>query len=336
MAFQAPVCVRCRLVVVAVCFVAAAGLTACNRGSAANGAGGAAGPGGPGGRRGAGPSVEVRTTTVQRMSVQRTVDLAGTLLSPDQAKVSAEAAGVVRQVLVEIGTEVTAGQPLVRARSAGAGAGAGAGRELAAPDLRAAGHARRRRTATTPPPADEQVATVKTAIANLDDAKAAMARAETLRKRGILSPVDLQTAADPAQGGRGGLPVGVRHGAQPEGAAAGPPGGLRAGAEEARRRRGEGAHRRRRSSERFVQVGEYIPRADGGRDHRAGEPAEAPDRRAGTPRGRHPARPGGRVPGGVVRRHACSSGKVAYVSPAVDQTMRTFRSRRWSTTTTAG
>src|SRR3972149_1140424 len=77
----------------------------------------AAGCGQPAGdqsRRGGGPVVAVHTTTVQRMAVQRQVDLAGTLMSPDQAKVSAEAAGIVRQVLVEIGREVRAGDPLVK------------------------------------------------------------------------------------------------------------------------------------------------------------------------------------------------------------------------------
>ena len=63
--------------------------------------------------RGGGPSVSVRTTTVQRMTVQRQVDLAGTLLSPDQARVSAEAAGIIRAVLIDIGREVRAGDPLV-------------------------------------------------------------------------------------------------------------------------------------------------------------------------------------------------------------------------------
>ncbi len=48
------------------------------------------------------------------MAVQRQVDLAGTLMSPDEAKVSAEVAGVVREVLVEIGREVHAGDPLVK------------------------------------------------------------------------------------------------------------------------------------------------------------------------------------------------------------------------------
>src|SRR5215217_5190795 len=64
-------------------------------------------------RRG-GPAVAVRTTTVQKMAIQRQVDLAGTLMSPDQARVSAEAAGIVRAVLVEIGREVRVGDPLVR------------------------------------------------------------------------------------------------------------------------------------------------------------------------------------------------------------------------------
>jgi multidrug efflux pump subunit AcrA (membrane-fusion protein) len=65
-------------------------------------------------RRGGNPSVAIQTTATKRITVQRQVDLAGTLLSPDQAKVSAEAAGVVRSVLVEIGREVRVGDPLVK------------------------------------------------------------------------------------------------------------------------------------------------------------------------------------------------------------------------------
>src|SRR5260370_3432957 len=53
-----------------------------------------------------GQVVNARTTTVQRISVQRTADLSGTLVSPDQARVSSEVAGIVREVLVEIGQEV--------------------------------------------------------------------------------------------------------------------------------------------------------------------------------------------------------------------------------------
>jgi len=52
-------------------------------------AGQAAGPGGGrGGRGGRGAAVATQVTAVQRMSVQREVELSGTLLSPDQAKIS--------------------------------------------------------------------------------------------------------------------------------------------------------------------------------------------------------------------------------------------------------
>jgi RND family efflux transporter MFP subunit len=161
-------------------------------GSTAGGARGAGAAGG-GGRRGGGPSVDVRVTNVQRMSIQRMVDLAGTLNSPDQAKVSSEAAGVVRQVLVEIGSEVKAGQPLIRLDP----------RELEFAAVQAESTLRQTYAqlgmhenvkGDTPPPPDEQVASVKTAIANLEDAKAGMARADALNKKGVLSAVDLQAA----------------------------------------------------------------------------------------------------------------------------------------------
>ena len=42
------------------------------------------------------------------------MDLAGSLISPDQAKVSSEVAGVVRKVLVELGQEVGVGQVVVK------------------------------------------------------------------------------------------------------------------------------------------------------------------------------------------------------------------------------
>src|SRR2546430_11416948 len=65
-----------------------------------------------GGQRGGGArtNISVQTATVQRIAVQRQVDLSGTLISPDQARVSSEVGGIVRDVLVEIGQEVAAGQ----------------------------------------------------------------------------------------------------------------------------------------------------------------------------------------------------------------------------------
>jgi RND family efflux transporter MFP subunit len=170
----------------------AAALAACGGGSGATSAnGGSAGRGGRGGV--SGPAVPVRTVTVQRIAIERQVELAGNLLSPDQAKVSAEVAGVVRQVAVEIGSEVRVGQPLVLLEP----------RELDLALARAESSLRQTYAqlgmhgsldgdAQTPP--DDEVASVKTAIANRDDAKANYERARTLSSRGLLAPSDLLTA----------------------------------------------------------------------------------------------------------------------------------------------
>ena len=151
-------------------------------------------PAGGQARRGGGaPVIAVRTTPVQKMAIQRQVDLAGTLMSPDQARVSAEAAGIVRQVLVEIGREVRAGDPLVRLET----------RELSLAVARAESALRQTRAQLgmhgpidggDAPPPDDQIGSVRTAIASRDDARASHERATMLAGRGLLSPVDLQTA----------------------------------------------------------------------------------------------------------------------------------------------
>lgn len=156
---------------------------------------GGAGAGTPQGRRGGGGGapVAIKTATIQRMAVQRQVDLAGTLLSPDSAKVSSEAAGVVRQVLVEMGREVRAGDPLVRLEP----------REASLAVARAESALRQTRAqlgmhgpleAGDTPPADEEIGSVKNALANLQDARANSERASMLAGRGLISPVDLQAA----------------------------------------------------------------------------------------------------------------------------------------------
>lgn len=143
--------------------------------------------------RGAGGGVAVHTVGVQRMSVQRQIDLAGTLLSPDQARVSAEAAGVVRRVLVEIGREVGVGSPLVEIEP----------RELKLALERAEAALLQTRAQLgmsgpvdrdEAPPADADIAVVKTATANRDDARAAFERAKALNARGITSFEVLQAA----------------------------------------------------------------------------------------------------------------------------------------------
>jgi membrane fusion protein (multidrug efflux system) len=140
------------------------------------------------GNRQAARGVPVKQGKPQRVTVQREVDLAGTLTSPDQARVSSEAAGVIRQVMVELGTEVRAGDPLVRLdpresqlaveraesalRQTEAQLGMGNGSEATA----------------------EQVAAVRTAEANRADARSAYERAQRLVERGLLAPVELQNA----------------------------------------------------------------------------------------------------------------------------------------------
>ena len=136
-------------------------------------------------RRDAGRSagVAVSTAPVQHISIQRSVDLAGTLISPDEAKVSAEAPGVVESVSVQLGDEVRKGQELVRL----------APRELELALQRAESALRQTEAqlgmsgADSQPLPDDQIATIRTAAANLDDARTQNTRAEQLAARGLLA-----------------------------------------------------------------------------------------------------------------------------------------------------
>src|SRR5436309_2194426 len=134
-------------------------------GSTKNGQKGFGQRGGAAGGRG-GQVVNAKTTTVQRMSIQRTADLSGTLVSPDQARVSSEVAGIVRDVLIEIGQEVKVGQDLVHLDSV----------ELNLALQRAESALRQTEAqlgidsshgGQIPP--NEQISTVRTAAANRDD-----------------------------------------------------------------------------------------------------------------------------------------------------------------------
>ena len=164
--------------------------TGCNTTSGqADGAGGRGG--GRGGRGGGGPVVHVDTATPQRISVERRVDLSGTLVSPDQARVSSEVGGIVLDVPVQLGTEVRVGDVLVHIEPRELG--------LALERAESALHQVEAqlgidRTQDQQPPPDEQIASVRQAIANRDDARAAFARAEQLSSRGLLSQVDHDTA----------------------------------------------------------------------------------------------------------------------------------------------
>jgi RND family efflux transporter MFP subunit len=155
-----------------------------------------AGPPGRGrGMRGGGFSpaaeVQIQTTGVQKMSIQREVDLAGSLVSPDQAKVSSEVAGVVRQVLAELGQEISAGQVIVKLDT----------RELDLALQRARSQLKQTEAQLAidgvrfkEPPPDDQISSVRMAAANRDDALAQLRRAQRLRSQNLLPQSDLDTA----------------------------------------------------------------------------------------------------------------------------------------------
>jgi len=142
------------------------------------------------GRRDAGRSsaTAVSTAPVQRISIQRTIDLSGTLISPDEAKVSAEAAGVVQSVSVRLGDEVARGQELVRL----------APRELELALERAQSALRQTQAQLgmadedSEPLADDRIAAIRTAAANLDDARTQNQRAEQLANRGLLAGAEVE------------------------------------------------------------------------------------------------------------------------------------------------
>lgn len=159
-------------------------IAGCNSGQAA-------GPGTGRGRGRGGPAVQIESATISRMSIERHADLSGTLVSPDQAKVSSEVAGIVREVPIQLGTEVRAGDTLVRLEP----------RELALALERADSALKQveaqlglTRSDSEQAPPDEEVATVRQAAANRDDAKAAYDRAQQLNGRGLVSKVDRDTA----------------------------------------------------------------------------------------------------------------------------------------------
>jgi len=168
----------------------AVSMAGCAQQSASKGGGDAKGRGGRGGGgRGGGGTVNARTLPVQRISIQRSVELSGTLVSPDQAKVSSEVAGIVRDVLAEIGQEVNAGQELVRLDTT----------ELNLALQRAESALRQTEaqlgiTQGNPAPGDDQIATVRTAAANRDDARSQLARAQESFNKGLSSKADFDTA----------------------------------------------------------------------------------------------------------------------------------------------
>jgi RND family efflux transporter MFP subunit len=106
--------------------------------------------------------------------------------------VSSEVAGIIRDVPVQLGTEVRAGDVLVRLEPREL--------QLALDRAESAMHQTEAQlgidhgTNAKQPPSDDQIASVRQAIANRDDAKNTFARAQQLHERGLMSKVDFDTA----------------------------------------------------------------------------------------------------------------------------------------------
>lgn len=157
----------------------------------ASGPGNPNGPGGSrGGRGGDQPSIEVRTTGVQRISIQRQIELSGNLVSIEQVKVSTEVAGTVIFSNIDLGKEIRTGDVLIRLDD----------RELQLARDRAESALRQTEAQLgldpTKPnviPPDEQIASVRTAIANRDDARVKLAQTQELVSRGLVPRTDLDT-----------------------------------------------------------------------------------------------------------------------------------------------
>jgi multidrug efflux pump subunit AcrA (membrane-fusion protein) len=136
------------------------------------------------------PAVRVKTTPVLRIAVQRQVTLSGTLVSPNQVRVVNEVPGLVKEVLVELGNEVKAGAVLVRLDTV----------ELELDVQRAESSLRQTEAqlgiaaGSGVVPADEQIASIRSAAANRDDARAQLDRAHELSQQGLLPKADLETA----------------------------------------------------------------------------------------------------------------------------------------------
>ena len=183
----------CRFLVIPILFLS---LTACGGTSEQTPAGEQQGRGGGGqrggqrGARGGEQVVNVRAVKVPHISIQRQVDRSGTLVAIDQVRVSSEVAGIVQSVNFELGQEVRSGQVLVQLDPSELNL-ALARAESALRQTEAQLGIDNTRSNVIPP--DEQIASVRTAMANRDDARAQFARAEELISKGLMAKSERDT-----------------------------------------------------------------------------------------------------------------------------------------------
>lgn len=266
------------------------------------------------------PAVQVQTAAVQRISIERQLDISGTLASTDQAKVSSEVAGVVHQVFVELGTEVKPGQVLVKLDPTEL--------QLA---LQRAESALRQTEAQLgidavkikEPPPDEEISSIRTALANRDDARAQLARARRLMSQKLLPQADLDTAETRVKVTEANYQAAVENVRALKASLQ----DRRVSLELAKKKLNDASIRSSvggQVSEKFVQPGEYIrentPVVSVVQMNPLTLKTAVQEKYASTIKQNQPAQfqvesfPDAVFPG-----------RVAYISPAVDQTTRTFQ-----------
>jgi len=184
---------KCPVFLVLILLGLSIGLSSCSGNGQAqqqNQGNGQRGQRGERGGRGRGDAIQVKSTTPQHIAIQRVVDLSGSLVSPDQVRVSSEVDGIVSEVDAELGQEVRAGQVLIQLDT----------RELQLAVERAESALRQteaqlgidsNRPNVTPP--EEEVAIVRTAIANREDARVKLKQTQELASKGLAPRSDLDT-----------------------------------------------------------------------------------------------------------------------------------------------
>ncbi|HEY8430958.1 MAG TPA: efflux RND transporter periplasmic adaptor subunit [Sandaracinaceae bacterium] len=142
--------------------------------------------------------IPVRVAAVEARQRPVALELDGTLIADEESQVTPVVAGRVVEVLVERGSIVREGDPLVRLRDVDF--------RLAARSARAQLEQARARlgmqSASATPPRPEEQPDVVAARADMELAASNLARAEELAQRGVLSPQALEEARSRAAGAR--------------------------------------------------------------------------------------------------------------------------------------
>lgn len=132
----------------------------------------------------------VKTAVVTQVSVNRPLEVVGTLAAEDEVTVSSQAEGVVRRVLADLGDQVKAGQPLIEIDREKLEYGLAQQKAELQRALTRYGASDDGKL-----PAAEQTPDVRRSLAELEQAKQARTRAEELHRRQLIPQQSLEDTA---------------------------------------------------------------------------------------------------------------------------------------------